>query len=286
MAVAKFLHAFPGLLSPTRLKRWSTAQPAASTPGNPRRNAAFEPRKRHFLKFIDPATTRGLEIGALDLPMIEPHEGRCDFADFHSTEEIKQMATRYPGTNPDFVPHVQYVVSGGYDAVPRDYDWIAAANVIEHVPDLIGWLRIIADHLKVGGILFLALPDKTYTFDVHRNVTTFPEAVAWHEARLNRPSFQQVFDFVYSFATGTTEYDIWAGKSPPLPDKNFAGAMKSARVAEMLSHEVHCSVFTPASFAALMQEMIDAGLIRFQIVSIEPAAPNTLEFSAVLRRIA
>jgi hypothetical protein len=285
MAVAKFLHAFPGLRSTSGLKRWSTAAPGASQSGNPRRNAAFEPRRRHFLKFIDPATTRGLEIGALDLPMIEPHEGRCDFADYLSTKEVKAMAARYAGTNPDFVPHIKYVVAGGYDAVPRDYDWIAAANVLEHVPDIIGWLRTIGDHLKIGGNLFLALPDKTYTFDVHRNVTTFSDAVAWHEARLDRPSFQQVFDFVYNFATGTTEYDIWAGKTPPPPDKNFAAGIKSARVAGTLSHEVHCAVFTPASFAALMQEMMDAGLVRYELVSIEPAAPNTLEFSAVLRRL-
>jgi SAM-dependent methyltransferase len=284
MAVAKFLHAFPGLLSTSGLKRWSTAAPAASKSGNPRRNAAFELRKRLFLEFIDPAATRGLEIGALDLPMIEPHEGRCDFADYHSTEEVKGIAAQHPDTNPDFVPNIDYVVADGYDAVPRDYDWIAAANVLEHIADPIGWLRTMSDHLKPGGILFLALPDKTYTFDVHRNLTTFSELVAWHQAGLKRPSFQQVFDFVYNFAPRHTVYDIWKGKLPSPPSKGFAAAMEAARISDTLSHQVHCSVFTPESFVALMREIKEAGLIGYQVISVRPPARKTLEFFAVLRR--
>lgn len=280
-----FAKPFPGIFRASRRRETSSSAPREGSPRNPRRNAAFEFRKKHFLKYIDPATTRGLEIGALDLPMIEPHEGKCDFADFHSTKEVKAMAAQYPGTSPDFVPHIEYVVADGYDAVPRDYDWIAAANVLEHVPDPIGWLRTIGDHVKPGGLLFLVLPDKNYMFDVHRKLTAFSETVAWHQAGLKRPSFQQVFDFVYNFAPGRTEYDIWKGKPPPPPMKNFAAAMEAARVGDTLSHQVHCSVFTPESFTGLMQEMIDAGLIRYEIVSVRPAARNTLEFSAVLRRV-
>jgi Methyltransferase domain len=146
---------------------------------NPRRNAEFEPRKKHFMKYIDPARTRGLEIGPLDLPMIEPQEGHCEFADYHSTDKLKHMAAELSGTNPDFVPDIDYVIAQGYDAVPRDYDWIAAANILEHVADVIGWLRTVGEHVKPGGLLFLAFPDRKYTFDTHRHLTTFTELVSW-----------------------------------------------------------------------------------------------------------
>jgi SAM-dependent methyltransferase len=269
-------------------RAWRRRSPVAlpeSRSKNPRRNAEFEPRKKHFLKYIDPARTRGLEIGPLDLPMIEPHEGDCEFADYHSTDELKQMAAQLSGTDPDFVPHIDYVIAEGYDAVPRDYDWIAAANILEHVADVIGWLRTVGEHLKPGGLLFLALPDRRYTFDTHRHLTTFAELVSWHVARLTKPSFAQVFDFTYYYANDFVYYDIWAGKPAPPPEKNFSKAIEAGRLAEKQYYDVHCSVFTTESFEALAREMIAAGLIPYEFVSIEPPARNTLDFSVILRRV-
>ena len=266
-------------------KRRSGSPITETRPKNPRRNAEFEPRKTHFLQYIDPSRARGLEIGPLDLPMIEPDEGHCDFADYHSTDELRRMAAELEGTNPDFVPYIDYVTAAGYDAVPRDYDWIAACHVIEHIPDMIGWLRAIGDHLKAGGILFLAIPSKHYTFDVHRRVTTLTEALDCHEGKLIRPSFSQVFDFFYFYATGIKPHDIWAGRPPPPPERNFAKALEAARIAQNQYYDVHCSVFTPESFETLMREMIDAALIPYQLLSVRPTARKTIEFSAVLRRV-
>src|ERR1700744_1226468 len=265
-------------------RKRSPAQPPEAGRKNPRRNGEFDPHKNHFLKYIDPARPRGLEIGPLDLPMIEPHEGHCEFADYHSTDELKRMAAQLSGTDPDFVPHIDYVIAGGYDAVPRDYDWIAAANILEHVADVIGWLRTVGEHLKPGGLLFLALPDRRYPFDTHRHLTTVTELVAWHGARLTSPSFPKVFDFTYYYANDFVYYDIWAGKPAPPPEKNFVKAIEAGRLAKTQYYDVHCSVFTTESFEALAREMIAAGLIPYEFVSIERPARNTLDFSVILRR--
>lgn len=232
----------------------SPVTPTETSRRNPRRNAEFQPRKKHFLEYIDPSRTRGLEIGPLDLPMIEAHEGNCEFADYHSTDELRRMAAELDGTSPDFVPHIDYVTAAGYGAVPKEYDLIAACHVIEHIPDMIGWLRAIGDHLKAGGILFLAIPSKDYTFDLHRRLTTLGHAVDWHEAKLARPSFYQVFDFFYFHAAGVTPRDIWAGRAPPRPERNFPKALEAARIAQSQYYDVHCSVFTPESFETLMSE--------------------------------
>jgi hypothetical protein len=79
----------------------SPVTPTEPSRRNPRRNAEFQPRKKHFLEYIDPSRTRGLEIGPLDLPMIEAHEGNCEFADYHSTDELRRMAAELDGTSPD-----------------------------------------------------------------------------------------------------------------------------------------------------------------------------------------
>ncbi len=47
-------------------------------------------------------------------------------------------------------------------------DLLVASHVIEHVPDLITWLREIASVLKPTGQARLAIPDRRYTFDLLR----------------------------------------------------------------------------------------------------------------------
>src|SRR6185437_1662157 len=44
------------------------------------------------------------------------------------------------------------------------YDWIIASHVIEHTPDLIGFLNDCDSILKDDGILSLAVPDKRFCF--------------------------------------------------------------------------------------------------------------------------
>jgi hypothetical protein len=271
------------------LRKWlSFLKPDAKLPaqssGNPRRDERFRLMQQHFLQHVDPRKTRGLEIGAFDLPLVEPQEGTCDFADYHSTEELRRMAGELEGPNPEFVVPVSYVTANGYAEVPNDYDWIAACHVIEHIADFIGWLQLLASHLRPGGTLFVGMPDKRYTFDIHRQVTTFSEAVAAHHAQLTRPSFSQVFDFVYLYATGLSPPDVWKGKSVPPPERNFGKALKAARSAENQYYDVHCSVFTPASFKSLMTDIIAAGLIPYELISLRETAPKTIDFSAVLRR--
>lgn len=50
--------------------------------------------------------------------------------------------------------------------------WVIASHVVEHVPDVIGWLSDIAEVLLNDGRLVLVVPDMRYTFDIHRHQTT------------------------------------------------------------------------------------------------------------------
>src|SRR6185436_9508930 len=48
------------------------------------------------------------------------------------------------------------------------YDWVVASHVVEHVPDLIGWLADLAELTADGAALVLVVPDRRYTFDALR----------------------------------------------------------------------------------------------------------------------
>jgi hypothetical protein len=251
---------------------------------NPRRDARFHLHRLHFLEYVDPSKERGLEIGAFDLPLVEPSEGRCDLADWNSIEYLRDLAERQPGHNPDFVAPVQFNLRQGYDQIPEGYDWICASHVIEQVPDIIGWLSQMASKLRAGGILFLVIPDKRYTYDIYRRESRFTDALLAHRSALKHPSFAQVFDHFYYSAPGVIAHDVWAGNPIPGPKLDFAESLMLAERAEHAYSDAHCWVLTPDSFLALTRSLTDAHMTNFQLVDLRPTAPGMLDFSVVLRK--
>jgi hypothetical protein len=251
---------------------------------NPRRDSRFHLHRSHFLEYVDLSSERGLEVGAFDLPLVEPSEGRCDFADWNTAEYLKDIAKSLPGHNPDYVGPVQFDLRQGYDQIPEGYDWIGASHVIEHVPDIIAWLTHMHSKLRPGGILFLVIPDKRYTFDFHRQESTFTDALVAHRSALKHPSFAQVFDHFYYSAPGVIAHDVWAGNPVPGPKLDFAQSLMLAEKAEHAYEDAHCWVLTPDSFLALIRSLTDSHMTNFQLVDLRPTAPGILDFSVVLRK--
>ena len=251
---------------------------------NPRRDAQFHLHRSHFLEYVDLSKERGLEIGAFDLPLVEPSEGRCDLADWNTAEFLRDLAKRCPGHNPDYVGPVQFNLRQGYHEIPDGYDWISASHVIEHVPDIIAWLSQIHSKLRPGGILFLVIPDKRYTFDIYRRENTFTDALAAHRFELKHPSFAQVFDHFYYSAPGVIAHDVWAGNPVPGPKLDFADSLMLAEKAEHAYEDAHCWVLTPDSFLALIRSLTDSHMTNFQLADLRPTAPGMLDFSVVLRK--
>ncbi len=78
------------------------------------------------------------------------------------------------------------------------------------------------------------------------------------------------------------------GRSARRPDLRRAvePALADARsVAEHGSYvDTHCTVYTPVSFLAVFRDVIELGLIPFEIARIEPTQRNTIEFYVTLRK--
>ena len=60
-------------------------------------------------------------------------------------------------------------------------DFIIANHFIEHCEDPIGTLKTFAAKLRPGGTIYMAVPDKRYTFDRARPSTTFEHLLEDHE---------------------------------------------------------------------------------------------------------
>ena len=76
----------------------------------------------------------------------------------------------------DFVTDLESMT--GIDNASQDF--VIANHVLEHVQDPLRALRSLARILRPGGIAYLALPDKRFTFDKERRVTSLEHLVRDH----------------------------------------------------------------------------------------------------------
>ena len=118
----------------------------------------------------------GLEIGGLDQPLKVPAGVRVRYVDFQTSNDLEKFN---PGAS---VPEPDIVDDGAtlQSVADSSQDFVIACHLIEHMEDPIGamknWLRV----LKRGGIIFLAFPDKRFTFDAPRPVTPFAHLTEDH----------------------------------------------------------------------------------------------------------
>jgi SAM-dependent methyltransferase len=130
-------------------------------------------RKLLFNNFADLKQKTGIEIGALCYPTLFKNESDVLYLDRISTTQLyDEFAADYPNEkimNVDIVSHDQPLRDILKD---QHFDYFIANHVIEHIPDIIGWLSDIYDLLNDDGFIFLAVPDKRFTFDQKRMETS------------------------------------------------------------------------------------------------------------------
>ncbi|MFD0935182.1 methyltransferase domain-containing protein [Methylobacterium trifolii] len=251
--------------------------------------------RQRALDAVRPRGRTGVEIGPLNRPLILREDGDVLYADHCSAEAL---ARKYFGhdtvgvlrTEP--IVDVDLILDGCTLAEalgPRaPVDYVVASHVFEHIPDAIGWLREIGSVLREDGTVFLAVPDKRFTFDFRRAPSTTGDLVAHHIAAARVESPAQVFEH----AARTVKADmpaIWAGhgrEPPPLFGNQLTDALALARKVAADGHYVdaHCTVYTPCSFLAVFREIIELDLIPFEVAGIAPTSLNQLEFFVTLRK--
>src|SRR3546814_547550 len=165
----------------------------------------------------------------------------------------------------------------------RRFDLIVASHVFEHFADPVGWLANAHRLLKPGGRIFLALPDKRFTFDIGRAETTLSQWVGWHLRRLERPGVDQVFDYFANVRTVSVT-GAWRGRDiesyPLIYDP--ALALELACPAAERYVDAHCSVFTPFGFVELCRGIAGLDLFPYRFAAFLPTPADQLEFLVLL----
>ncbi|MBV8072481.1 MAG: methyltransferase domain-containing protein [Acidobacteriaceae bacterium] len=250
-------------------------------------------RHERLLYGIDLPRARGIEIGPLATPIISKQVSEVYYVDHADRETLQAKYAEDPNVEIEKIVAVDALWGERTlrECFPdgRDFDYVLASHVMEHVPDMIGWLHEIAEVLKPGGRLLLVVPDKRFTFDYLRQPSRLGEVIDAYLRRNRRPMPAQIFDYIVN-AVDVDARAAWEGRLDAASLKHFRDARFAfdcsvAAVREGKYIDSHCWVFTARSLAALFVGLIDLDLVPFRCVNLFEPERNGNEIDLVLERL-
>ena len=232
---------------------------------------------------------RALEIGPSYNPLLPKSEGfDVETVDYTDADGLRAKYHGNPHVDVARIEPVDHVLDGSRtlaDAVarPGHYDAIVASHVIEHTPDMLGFLQSCDTLLAPGGTLLLAVPDKRHCFDALQPLSSTGGVL---QARLEgrvRPTPGAVFDdHAYNVVRG--EQIGWT-----MEDRGelrlFATLQTAWQASEHVRRssdyvDVHVWRFVPSSFRLIVHDLAELGLMRLRESEFHGSVGN--EFYAAL----
>jgi SAM-dependent methyltransferase len=207
----------------------------------------------------------GIEIGALHSPLTIPATANVKYVDRMSTADLR---SQYPELNSLNLTEVDIIDDGeSLGTISKDSLNFAISNhVIEHCQNpiltLINHLRV----LKIDGIVYLAVPDKRYTFDIDRPPTSLEHLIEDYKSGSERSKHSHFEEYV-RLVEKVAQEEI------------------ANRVSHLLSinYSIHFHVWTPTEFFELLIYCQKEMKIPFEI---ELFKRNNFEFIFILRKVA
>lgn len=244
---------------------------------------------------IEPESQKGLEFGALNSPTVDPSRGDVRFIDFTDTATLRELHRAFP-ERVNALVEVTYVWSGSgslADVIGTGelFDWAIASHVIEHVPNILGWLRGIAEVLRPGAVLNLAIPDCRFTFDVDSPRSTIGQAIEADLLSYTHPSIRQAFDYCFH-AKAIEPGAIWLSETDVKSLPPFSGeiapqlAYNHARniFAKGEYIKSHCWIVTPLSYVGILEGLSIIGTLPLIPTSFNNTEIGAVEFFSSFRR--
>lgn len=204
----------------------------------------------------------GIEIGALMRPLPVSERASVIYVDRLPESELK---TALPEVDAGAFVKVDIVDDGERLSQIEDesQDFIIANHMIEHCEDPLGTLARHLSRLKSGGVLFYAMPDKRYTFDADRPLTTFDHLVKDKTEGPQQSRWQH--------------YQEWVELVMKRPDPN---AKLATRLMQTRGN-IHFHVWDRNSFVDFLDRTRVMLGVPFEVLEVKP---NGREFIVILRK--
>jgi predicted SAM-dependent methyltransferase len=246
--------------------------------------------KRHidtFVSWVDFKSKFGLEIGPFDKPLVDRSTARVHYIDYFDVENLRKKAIKNANRNENNVVELDYVLKGRQisEVVTNKYDYVVASHVLEHIPNLFGWLRDITLVLNPGGLIFAIVPDCRYTFDLCRPKTSIGELLENHFMKRVKPSQKNAFDQRF-YHRHVSSHNLWKNYAEHL--SNSIATFSTSQAYENFNKskneyiDCHCNLFDPLSFRESIEISKEIGIHGFSIKKIKETCRPFLDFIALL----
>jgi hypothetical protein len=242
-----------------------------------------------LFRHIVATTQTGLELGPLDAPVISTTEASIKYADFVTYEELlRRHSARRDASR---IVRPDYLITPGSLAVQiaDRFDYVIACHVIEHVPNMIAWLNDLHGLLTANGRLFLAVPDKRYTFDILRPETSLAHIMNDFYRAVTAPDLEHIFEHFF-LKREVSAAAAWKGDMQLLLEQQRYTLEQAYTIAQRKFEtegyvDVHCHVFTGAAFLAAIRQLIAAKFIHYKIIDFVEVEKPYNEFLCTLARV-
>lgn len=240
-----------------------------------------------------PADAQILEIGPSHNPVAPKAGGwRTHTVDYTDRAGLLEKFTGDSSVDATRIEEVDTVWRGGplHQAIPRSlhgsFDRLIASHVIEHLPDLAGFLLSAQILLKPDGIVALAVPDRRYCFDYFKPPSMTGDVLEAFHLRRTRHPVRTAWNHVAYSVTGDGS-GAWG--QHPIREWQFmdtlsraAGATERAIGERGEYEDFHAWHFTPATFELMILELAQIGVTDWRIQTMH--GPQGCEFICLLRR--
>ncbi|NER19723.1 MAG: methyltransferase domain-containing protein [Symploca sp. SIO1C2] len=206
---------------------------------------------------------KGIEIGALHSPLEIPPHAQVDYVDRLSVADLRKQ---YPELGEYELVEINIIDDG--ETLPSiadaSVDFVIANHMIEHCQNPIGTIEHHLRVLKPGGILYMAVPDKRYTFDCDRPLTPLEHLIRDYTEGPDGSKF--------------SHFDEWTRVVNKVPEDKVAAYIQ--RLMD-INYSIHFHVWTQMEFVELLLYCKNQLSLKFEIELLQK---NGIEFVVIMRK--
>ena len=230
----------------------------------------------------------GVEFGALHNPLqVDSSQANVLYADKFSKQkliklfpELKQVATDIVETDIYFDLNQGLKEYCKLQKHALNCNFYIANHVIEHLINPLRFLDNLHLIMKDGDRLYLALPDKEYTFDRNRTVTTWEHLYKEYSNNTARLSEAHIREFIFNVIPLEHRQEYYSQLR-----KNYQNWFKRQIIKREQSHRsIHVHVWNQKSFDSFLNKAIKTLKLNFKILEKVNSQANKHEMIYILQK--
>tara|TARA_B100000212_G_scaffold341156_1_gene323542 strand:- start:24621 stop:25304 length:684 start_codon:yes stop_codon:yes gene_type:complete len=226
---------------------------------------------KHRQKGYNLLSGKGIEIGAFGEPAKLPNSCQVSYFD---VIDPKTASARFPEIQSSKLVSVH--ILGDVDKrdlrklTVNSQDFVIANHVIEHVACPIAMVEDMFYVLRTGGWIAIAAPDKRYTFDKKRPLTSYEHLETEYINGVDEVDDEHYLEFLQHVGKHVFQE----------PGRDIKGDIAFAR-----SRREHAHVWDSHTFLEFLMACKKTSGIEFKIEYQSTGEENGIEFFAILRKL-